>query len=681
MASSQIHFAVLAVSLLPGIAAAAPFLRRRPKAMIHFSFWAMAAVMLPILWAGISTVSNETAQALVVPLGLPELPFHFRLDPLAGFFLTVIALLGLFVSVYSVGYVKGLLAERPALPLIIFYALFMAGMFLVILADDAFIFLVSWELMAISSYFLVLFEDDKTENRRAGFLYLLMAHVGAVAILLSFGILAGFATGLEDFNGYTFSAMREAHVPPLWASIAFLLSFLGFGAKAGVVPLHVWLPEAHPVAPSNVSALMSGVMLKTAVYGILRFSFDLLHVAYWWWGGIVLLAGLVSAVMGILYALMQKDLKRLLAYSSVENIGVILICVGLSMIFTFHGMPLPAALAMTAGLYHILNHAMFKGLLFMGAGAVLHGAGERNMEKMGGLIHCMPWTSVFFLVGCVSISALPPFNGFVSEWLTFQAFLLSPALPGRLMNLIIPLGAALLALTGVLAATCFVKAFGVTFLGHWRGERKLNAHEADIPMRLGMGMAALACLLLGIFPTMVLRWMDSVPSQLAGGAIATSAGKFGWLWLTPIAAERASYSAPIVFLGILLVVVVSYLVLHARSGKIHRVPIWDCGFEKMTPRMQYNAASFSMPLRTIFGFLFHIRESSGATARTAHPAFPAGINYHLRIRDRIWGAIYSPLADYTFILARMAGKLQHGRIHIYLVYSFMTIIILLVFAL
>jgi formate hydrogenlyase subunit 3/multisubunit Na+/H+ antiporter MnhD subunit len=649
--------------------------------MIAFSFWSLAAVMLLPLAAGILTVSHGSTQDFLVPIGLPGLPFHFRLDPLSGFFLTVVALLGLFVSIYSVGYVKGLQEHRSVVPLIVFYSIFLAGMFLVLLSDDAFIFLVSWELMALSSYFLVLFEDDRTENRRAGFLYLLMAHVGAVAILLSFGILAGFAGGLTSFNDYTFAAMRGAQVPSLWASTAFILAFMGFGAKAGVVPLHVWLPEAHPAAPSNVSALMSGVMLKTAVYGLLRFSFDLLQAPHWWWGGLVLVVGLVSGVMGVLYALMQKDLKRLLAYSSVENIGVIFICIGLSMIFTFHNLPLLAALSMTAGLYHILNHAMFKGLLFMGAGAILHGAGERNMEKMGGLIHCMPWTSVFFLVGCVSISALPPFNGFVSEWLTFQAFLLSPALPGGLMNLIIPLGAALLAFTGVLAATCFVNVYGVTFLGHWRGEKKLKAHEADIPMRLGMGLAAFTCLLLGIFPTMLLGWMDSVPSQLVGGAISTSAGKFGWLWLTPIASERASYSGPIVFLGILSVVVVSYILLHVRSGKIHRVPLWDCGFEKMTSRMQYNSTSFSMPFRTIFGFLFHIRESSGVDAKTVHPAFPAGIKYRLKIRDRLWGAIYSPLADYTFRVARMAGKLQHGRIHIYLVYSFMTIIILLAFAL
>ena len=267
---------------------------------------------------------------------------------------------------------------------------------MVVLADDALFFLISWELMAAASYFLVMYEDEKAENKRAAFLYLVIAHIGAMAILLSFGVMAGLATGFKDFSGYTFDAMRASKFPVELATAAFFLAFFGFSAKAGVIPLHVWLPEAHPVAPSNVSALMSGVMLKTAIYGIIRVTFDLIKVFPWWWGAVVLVFGLISAVMGVLYALMQHDLKRLLAYHSVENIGIILIGIGLSMVFTSFNMPLIAALAMTAAIYHTLNHAMFKGLLFMGAGAVLHATHERNMEEMGGLIHKMPWTAVLF---------------------------------------------------------------------------------------------------------------------------------------------------------------------------------------------------------------------------------------------------------------------------------------------
>jgi len=549
---------------------------------------------------------------------------------------------------------------------------------MVVLADDALFFLISWEVMAAASYFLVMFENERIENRRAAFLYMIVAHIGAIAILLSFGVMAGLASGFESFNGYTFDAMRQAQFPLKWATAAFLLAFFGFAAKAGVVPLHVWLPEAHPVAPSNVSALMSGVMLKTAIYGIIRVSFDLIRVFPWWWGAIVLILGLISAVMGVLYALMQHDLKRLLAYHSVENIGIILIGVGLAMIFTSFNRPLLAPLALIAGLYHTMNHAVFKGLLFMGAGAVLHATDERNMEEMGGLIHRMPWTAALFLIGCVSISALPPFNGFVSEWLTFQAFLLSPALPSPLLRLLIPLGAALLALTGALAAACFVKAFGVTFLGHWRGRHMPRVHEADWAMRSGMILGAFSCLLLGIFPTFFIDWMDIIPQQLIGTKIGASSE--GWLWLAPVARERASYSGTIVFLGILLIVVVVYLILHVKPGTIHRAPIWDCGFAKLSPRMQYNATSFSMPIRRIFGFLFHIKERVKRTSRAGHAEFPKRLNYYLRVRDRFWGWLYKPFVESSFWVSRRVGRLQQGRIQAYLIYSFITIIILLVFS-
>jgi hydrogenase-4 component B len=656
-----------------------PFLRSNQKLLIVSGSFLMTVASFAAVAAGIWTVSDNMVSRVVLPLGLPDLPFHIRLDQLSGFFLVVIGLLSSFVSIYSLGYLKGYLGLRPVTSLVVFSAFFLAGMLLVVLADDAFFFLIAWEMMAASSYYLVLFEDERVENRRAAFLYLVVAHVGAIAILLSFGIMAGLATGFTGFQSYAFDAMRETELPAGLAAVAFLLAFFGFSAKAGVIPLHVWLPEAHPVAPSNVSALMSGVMLKTAIYGIVRVVFDLIGDFPWWWGALVLVFGLVSAVLGVLYALMQHDLKRLLAYHSVENIGIILIGIGLAMIFTSFDLPLLAALALIAGLYHTLNHALFKGLLFMGAGAVLHATHERNMEEMGGLIHYMPWTAVFFLVGCISISALPPFNGFVSEWLTYQAFLLSPGLPSPLLNLLIPLGAALLALTSALAAACFVKAFGVTFLGHRRGHHHGIVHEAGWSMRIGMLLASLSCLALGVLPTVVIQWMDPLAEMLVGGTIAASASGFGWMWLTPIAAERASYSAPVAFLGILSVVVVTYLLLHARPGALHRVPLWDCGFEKITSRMQYTATSFAMPIRRIFGFIFSIKEHAGQLPPAAHPAFPQRLYYHLRVRDRFWMWIYQPVVDASFWLSRRIGRMQHGRIQIYLIYSFVTILVLLIF--
>ena len=408
--------------------------------------------------------------------------------------------------------------------------------------------------------------------------------------------------------------MRQAELPAAWGTAAVLLAFFGFAAKGGVVPLHVWLAEAHPVAPSNVSALMSGVMLKTAIYGIVRVVFDLIGNFPWWWGALVLVFGLVSSVMGVLYALMQHDLKRLLAYHSVENIGIILIGIGLAMIFASFNMALLAALALIAGLYHTMNHAMFKGLLFMGAGSVLHATHERNMEEMGGLIKFMPWTAALFLVGCISISALPPFNGFVSEWLTYQAFLLSPALPSPLLNLLIPLGAALLALTSALAAACFVKAFGVTFLGHQRGHRHGLVHEAGWSMRIGMLLAALTCLALGVLPTVMIKWMGPLAEKLVGGAIASS------------------------------------------------------------------ASSLSRTLRRISGFLFSIKEHVRQPPPVTHPAFPERLHYHLRVRDRFWMWLYQPVVDASFWLSRRIGRLQRGRIQVYLIYSFVTILVLLIFS-
>ncbi len=680
MTISPLFLVATSLSLLLFVLLLTPFLYRSQKLLVTTGFSLTAIAAAAAAGAGIWAVATGTTQTFVLPLGLPDLPFHLRLDLLSGFFLVVVGLLAFFVSIYSIGYVKGFLGRRPVTSLVVFYALFLAGMLLVLLADDALFFLIAWEMMAAASYFLVLFEDERIENRRAAFLYLVVAHVGAIAILLSFGVMAGLATGFSGFQAYTFDAMRETELPAGLATLAFLLAFFGFSAKAGVIPLHIWLPEAHPVAPSNVSALMSGVMLKTAIYGIIRVVFDLIGDFPWWWGAMVLVFGLVSAVMGVLYALMQHDLKRLLAYHSVENIGIILIGIGLAMIFTSFNMSLLAALALIAGLFHTLNHAMFKGLLFMGAGAVLHATHERNMEEMGGLIRFMPWTAALFLVGCVSISALPPFNGFVSEWLTYQAFLLSPALPSPLLNLLIPLGAALLALTSALAAACFVKAFGVTFLGNRRGHHHGIIHEADWSMRIGMLLAALTCLGLGIMPTLMIKWMDPLAEELVGGTIAASASGFGWMWLTPIAAERASYSAPIAFLGILAVVIVTYLLLHARPGAIHRVPLWDCGFEKVTSRMQYTATSFAMPLRRIFGYLFSIKEHVRQLPPATHPAYPDRLHYHLRVRDRFWMWIYQPVVDASFWLSRRIGRMQHGHIQIYLIYSFVTILVLLIFS-
>lgn len=666
MTGYLLNIVLIALCILFSQVFIAIIFRKSERFLIKIVFGLSAIASILAVIAGVLAVSSGITVTNELILGVPDLPFHLRIDSLSGFFLTTIGLLSFFISIYSIGYVKGYVGHRPIARLVIFYSLFIAGMFMVVLADDALFFMIAWELMAVSSYFLVLYEDEKHQNKRAALLYLVIAHIGAIAILLSFGIMAGWAGDLTYFNSYNFDAMRAAKFPIGWATAAFLLAFFGFSAKAGVIPLHVWLPEAHPVAPSNISALMSGVMLKTAIYGIIRVAFDFIKVFPWWWGVLVLVFGLLSAVLGIIYAFMQHDIKRLLAYSSVENIGIILIGLGLSMMFLSFKLPILAALALMASLYHVLNHALFKGLLFMGAGAVIQATKERNMDNMGGLIKLMPWTAFLFLVGCVSISALPPFNGFVSEWLTFQAFLLSPTLPTPLVRLMLPVGASLLALTGALVAATFVKTFGVTFLGKWRGTTQPQIKEASRSMIFAMSLTALSCLLLGIFPSFFLHWLGNVPEQLFFATINTSLNGHSWLWLTPINEQRASYSGLIVLVGILSIIILTYLIFHVKKKNLKRVDTWDCGFGGLTNRMQYNATAFEQPIRKIFGGVFQIKER-------------VSLNYLLRVRDRVWLLAYQPIIDLSYWVSRQVGRLQQGRVNDYLIYSFVTIIFLLTF--
>ncbi|HXQ84159.1 MAG TPA: proton-conducting transporter membrane subunit, partial [Xanthobacteraceae bacterium] len=380
----------------------------------------MIVAAISLAAAAVHLLSAAAPLSVTLPLGVPWLGAHFRLDALSAFFLAVVDLGALSASLFALGYGEHETAPQRVLP---FYAGFLAGMTLVVVADDAFTFLFSWEFMSLTSWALVMSHHRVPDNVRAGYVYLIMASFGTLALLLAFGLLAG-PTGL-----YTFEAMRAAHPAAMLGALALILALIGAGSKAGIVPLHVWLPLAHPAAPSHVSALMSGVMTKVAVYGFVRIVFELAGQPAWWWSIIVLALGGITAVMGVLYALMQHDLKRLLAYHTVENIGIIFIGLGLALAFKTHGMLFAAALALTAALLHVFNHSLFKSLLFFGAGAVLTATGERDMEHLGGLIHRMPQTAFVFLVGCVAISALPPLNGFVSEWLTFQAILLSPQLP------------------------------------------------------------------------------------------------------------------------------------------------------------------------------------------------------------------------------------------------------------
>lgn len=607
--------------------------------------------------------------AMTLPLGLPWLPLHAELDALGAFFLLVIGSLLLPVAIYSHGYLRH---EQRITPLLVFMPLFALGMMGVVLAGDALAFMLCWELMSVSSYFLVTHEHQQLENRKAGFIYLLMAHMAGLLILGS------FATLYTAAGSFEFSAMRAATIDPFWASTAFLLAGFGFGIKAGVIPLHGWLPDAHPVAPSNVSALMSGIMLKVAIFGFIRVVWDLMGPADFqdWWGLLVLAAGSSSAVGGVLLALQQHDLKRLLAYHSVENIGIILIGIGLAILLAHFGHPTLAALGLIAALYHSINHALFKGLLFMGAGAVLHSTGSRNMEAMGGLIHRMPVTAVFFLVAAISISALPPFNGFVSEWLTFQTALMAPQMGGALLMAMVPFSAAMLALAGALAAACFVKVFGVVFLGHARSAAAANATEVDVWMQIGMAIPALFCLLLGVLPVLFIPLIDAVPQMLLHASLADSVHAHGWLWLTPVDVEHASYSAPLALAGMLMVGGLAFWWLRPDGRVIRRSPMWSCGNPHVHARMQYNATSFSQPLRRIFGGVLQPEEHAH-NERRFHKLLTTRVQYAVHVGDLAVQYLYQPIGRLTLSMARWLNvQHQHG-IHANLTWTFVTILLLL----
>ncbi len=640
-------------------------LQRSPHFIVSVIFPAGAIASLALAATGLWAL-GEVASIAILPLGLPDLPFHLRLDPLSGFFLILLGGASFGVSLFSAGYFKSMQGNTLGL-LCLEYHLFLAGMALVLLADDAYMFMVAWETMALSSYFLVTTDHNVPDIRKAGFLYLLIAHVGAIGILLSFGVMQGG----HGIGAYTFAAMREAHLTGFWSSVAFLLALFGFGAKAGMLPLHVWLPEAHPAAPSPVSALMSGIMLKTAIYGILRVTFDLLGAQQWWWGVLALALGLITAIFGVMFAAVQGDMKRLLAYSSIENIGLMLVGIGLAIIFHVYGKDALAALSLTATLYHSLNHAFFKSLLFIGTGSILHATGERNMGRMGGLIRHMPWVAVLMLVGVLSISGLPPFNGFVSEWLLLQAFLLSPGLPNNYINMLIPVAAAVIALAAALAAYVMVKFYGVIFLGQPRGEAREPAHDAGIWERIGLSWLALCCVVLGLAPVYVVRQLDLVTQVLVGRGLGNAAP--GWLFLAPVDIERASYSPVYFLLAVLGVMLVTALVVHHYyHGRLRRGPAWDCGFPAQTARMQDTAEGFGQPIRRIFEPFFRI-ERELPSAFDTHP------RYHGRSDDRIWFALYLPIKRTTEKLSSLVSLLQHGRIHLYLTYTFVTLIVLLAF--
>jgi formate hydrogenlyase subunit 3/multisubunit Na+/H+ antiporter MnhD subunit len=602
-------------------------------------------------------------QALSLPIGLPWSGAHFRLDALAAFFLVVVNLGGAGASLFAIGYGEHEHAPGRVLP---FYPAFLAGMNLVVLADDAFSFLLAWEFMSLSSWALVVSHHRDADNTRAGYIYILMASFGTLCLLLAFGLLSG-GTG-----GYTFDEIRKG--TGVLPAVVLILAVVGAGSKAGLVPLHIWLPLAHPAAPSHVSALMSGVMTKVAVYGFIRIVFDLNGAPEWWWSVVVIPLAGITCVMGVLSALMQHDLKRLLAYHTVENIGIIFLGLGLALAFSAHGQQAPAALALTAALFHVLNHCLFKSLLFFGSGAVLTATGERDMEHLGGLIHRMPLTAFAFLTGCIAISALPPLNGFVSEWLTFQAILLSPSLSSWALKLIVPAAGAMLALSAALAAACFVKAFGVTFLGRARTPAAHQAQETDRASLAAMFGFAGLCLIAGILPGLFIDALAPVVQGITGASMPQQSTR-AWLSIVPIGESRSSYNGLLVFVFIAVSTLLTIEAVHRYASRaVRRGPAWDCGFPDASPATQYTASSFAQPIRRVFGAaVFQARERVEMPA----PGDNRPARLVLSLRDLIWEVFYAPIQRGVSVAAERLNHLQFLTIRQYLSLVFVALVALL----
>ena len=639
-------------------------MRRGSALALVYPASATAAVVLGIVDLHV-LLGGDVATAHL-PIGLPTIGLHLRLDALSAFFGLVVNGGVLAASLYGMGLDRATEMTPRVEPL---FALFVAAMNLVLLADDAYAFLFSWELMSLASWALVIARHIDSECRRAAHLYLVMAAIGTVALLFAFGGLAGQA------GGYAFSTMRNQVPQPLVAALILLAALVGCGSKGGLIPLHAWLPLAHPAAPSHVSALMSGVMTKVAIYCFVRIAFDLLGPPAWWWALPPIVLGVLTAVLGLLYAVLDGDLKRVLAYSTIENVGVIFVALGLALAFRANGQDGAAAVAMAAALLHCLNHSWFKSLLFLGAGVVLHATGRRDLDGLGGLIHRMPRTAAFFLVGALAIAALPPLNGFVSEWLLFQAVMAAPELPQAALHFASPAIGAMLALAAALAAACFVRVYGTAFLGRPRSAEAAAAHEAPLVQQVALGGLALLCVLGGLLGS-VLAWaLGPVLAQTVGSALPGDGSGPTPLSLVAFDPERSIYDAPVIALFVLIASLATMLVVHRLSARrTRRGPAWDCGFPDPSPLTQYTASSFAQPLRRVYG-------STAFAARETVDMPPPGDGRPARLAvasvDYAWQAFYAMPARLVLRLSERLNALQFLTIRRYLGLMFAALVILL----
>lgn len=636
----------------------------------------LAGSALALLFAGGVLWTGQGIE-WVVEGGFPFLPYSFRVDALAVFFMAIIATVAAASSLFGLGYHKHYAGKYSLSFLGFLYPLFVASLFLVVTANHAYFFLLSWEIMSVTSFLLVTYEFKKASNARAGFLYFLMTHLGTAAIALAFFLIYG-VIGSFNFNDWRGAGAALTG----WVQIAvFALALIGFGTKAGIIPLHIWLPEAHPAAPSHVSALLSGVMLKTAIYMLIRFFLDFFPGADMRWGLLILALGAISSLLGVLYALTEHDLKRLLAYHSVENIGIILLGLGSSIVFFSMGLDSVAFFGLAAALYHTMNHAIFKALLFLGAGAVSASTGTRNIEKYGGLIKRMPYTAFFFLVGSMAISAFPPLNGFASEWLTFQSLFFGIASSSVWVKALFIFGIASLAFTGGLAAACFVKAFGATFLARARTEEAREAREASPSMLWAMGFLTVLCVVLGVFSTVVIAGLVGVSGSLSLAGADSLAFPF-----REFIEARSSFDfiLPLrwVAMGLVVFIALVWFVtyLFTRRRFVRTGPTWDCG-TPLSPRNEITAESFSRSIVTVFqGVLRPTRQKEIEYHDEQSRYFTKYESVSTALSDPYRRFLYRPASAVLLIVARQAKRVQSGNVNVYVAYILITLIVLLLWA-
>ncbi len=598
----------------------------------------------------------------------------FILDSLSLFFLLVIFIVSFPSAIYSFGYLRGEYSSaKITLAWFLLFA-FVVSMALVVTVSNCFVFLIFWEIMSLVSYFLVVFDSTHEKSIQAGMIYIVMTHIGTAFLIAAFFIMYKYA------NSFDFFAIKNAcqAMPAQTKNLVFLLLLIGFGTKAGIVPLHIWLPYAHPQAPSHISSIMSGVMIKTAIYGIIRFVIFILGINSYWWGILILVLAVISCLVGVIYALMEHDIKRLLAYHSVENIGIILLGVGLAMFFISVNLPYLAVFSMIAGLYHLVNHAIFKGLLFLCAGSVYKATGTRNIEKLGSLIKKMPQTAVYFLIGAMAISALPPLNGFVSEWLTLQAFFLGAFNVAGGTKLFFGICAAMLALTSGLAAACFVKAFGITFLAQPRSHYAQDVKEVPLSMKAGMFFLALLTVIFGLLAAVIIKLLAGVAQAATGIDISSMSFSLNSFTISPQIDRGIYLSSPLLAL-VLAVLGIAGFIVYKLFGKekIKSYGTWDCGYYKLDSRNEYTATAFSKPFRIAFSFfLLPYRKTQKIRESFYHIK---SFTYETHITKVFKKYIYDPALALVFKLAKSMRSIQPGSIHLYLAYIFATVWLLIMF--